>query len=122
MIDAIAVNVSQVNQKTYAQVGSGRAADSQRQDYLAANRALPQVNNTGADFSAEVEQRVRAHGAQRRHSQPEDEDREQQNAAPDSRHSDEGPDYKTDQTLDQKIHDSTGFSLSIRYRHPSEST
>src|SRR5271155_1598073 len=116
MIDAIAVNVSQVNQKTYAQIGSRCAAYGQRQDYFAANRPLAQVNNTGADFSEEVEQRVRAYGAKRRHSQTEDEDREQQNAAPNPRHSDEGPDSKTNQTLDQQIHDSTGFSLSTMRR------
>ena len=36
----------------------------------------------------------------------------QQNAAPDSGHSDQGSDSKTHQALDQQIHDSNSFSLS----------
>jgi hypothetical protein len=77
-------------------------------------RTVPfaQMDNAGADLGEKVEKRVRAHGANGAYAQTEDEDREQQNAAPDSRHSDEGPDSKTHQALDQQIHDSTGFSLS----------
>ena len=64
-----------------------------------------------------VEQRVGANGANRRHAQTKNQNWEQQNAAPNSRHSDEGANSKTDQALDQQIHDSTGFSLaSCRHR------
>jgi hypothetical protein len=77
------------------------------------------MDYAGADLGEKVEKRVRAHGAKRRHSQTEDKNREQQNAAPDSRHSNEGPYYKTNQAPDQQIHDSTGFSVSnLRSRWP----
>jgi hypothetical protein len=89
-----------VNQKTYAQVGSWSAADRQRNDHFALNCAFAQMNDTGADLGNKIEERVRAHGAKGRHAQTENEDREQQNAAPDPRHSDEGPNYKTHQALD----------------------
>ena len=107
MIDAIAINVSQVNQKTNAQIGSGGAAGGQGQHDFSANRALAQMNDAGADLGEEVEERVRAHGSKRRYTQAEDQDRKQQNAASDTRHSDQCSYSKTDQTLDQQIHDST---------------
>jgi hypothetical protein len=69
------------------------------------------VDYAGADLREKVEKSVRAHGEKGGYTQTENEDREQQNAAPDSRHSDEGPDSKTHQALDQQIHDSNGFSL-----------
>jgi hypothetical protein len=79
------------------------------------------MDYAGADLGEKVEKRVRAHGAKRSHSQTEDKNREQQNAAPDSRHSNEGPDYKTNQALDQQIHGSTGLSVSnIRSRWPEK--
>ena len=93
-----------MNQVAYAQVGSRSAADGQSQNHFDLNCAFAQVNNAGADLGEEVEERVRTHGAHRRHAQTEDKNREQQNAAPDSRHSDEGPDSKTYQDLDQQIH------------------
>src|ERR1700693_5647863 len=101
MIDAIAVEVSQVDQETYAQVGAWGAADNQRQHDLAANRSLAEVNDAGADLRSKVEERVRANRANGRHAQSENENGEQQHAAPDSRHSDEGADEKTHQALDQ---------------------
>ena len=42
VIDAVAVDVSQVNQEAYAQNRSRNAADDQRQDHLAPDRALSQ--------------------------------------------------------------------------------
>ena len=60
-----------------------------------------------------------AHGENGRHAQTENEDREQQNAAPDTRHSDEGPDSKTHQAFDQQIHDSNAVS-SYQFRHHRE--
>ncbi len=65
VIDAVAIDVPQVNQETYAQIRAGSAADGQRQDHLAPNRAFAQMNNAGADLSDEVEERVRTHGAHR---------------------------------------------------------
>ncbi len=61
------------------------------------------MDGAGADLGDEVEKRVGAHGQHGRHTQTENEDGEQQNAAPDSRHSDEGADSKTHQALDQLI-------------------
>jgi hypothetical protein len=122
VVDAVAVDVSQVNQITYAQIRSGSAAGCERQNNFAPNCTFAQMNPTGADLGHEVEQRVRADGANGRDVQAEDEDREQQNAAPESRHSNEGPDSKTHQALDQQIHDNTGFSLPvIRWRQPESS-
>ena len=104
VVDAIAVDVAQVNQETYAQIRARSAADDQRHDHLAPHRAFAQMDDAGADLGREVEERVGANGAHGRHVQTENENREQQNAAPDSRHSDEGPDSKTHQALDQQIH------------------
>ena len=55
MIHAIAVDISQVNQETYTQIGARSAAHGQRQDYFAPNRALAQVNDAGADLGEKVE-------------------------------------------------------------------
>ena len=73
-------------------------------DYLAPNCAFAEVDNAGADLSDKVEKSVGAHCQQGRHTQTENEDRKQQNAASDSRHSDESPDSKPHQALDQQIH------------------
>ena len=112
VIDAVAIEISQVNQQTHAEIRAGSAADDQCQHHLALNRAFAQMDHTGADLSREVEKCVRSNRAHCRHVQTEDENREQQNAAPDPSHSDEGPDKKTHKALDQQIHDSTGFSRS----------
>src|ERR1700730_16078815 len=66
-----------------------------------------------SDFSDELEEPVGAHGADRREMQTKNEDREQENAAPEPRHSNEGPHSKTHQALNQQIHDNTGSCLSI---------
>src|ERR1700692_3770217 len=78
------------------------------------------MNPARTDFSDEVEERVRAHGANRRYMQTKNKEREQQNAPPQSRHSNEGPDAKTHQDLDQQIHDNTGFCFSVVRRHSPE--
>ncbi len=111
MIYAVTVHVSQVYQKTHAQIRARSAADRKCQNYFAPNRSFAQVNDAGADLGKKIEERVRANGAHGRHAQTENQDREQQNAAPDSRHSNEGPDSEPHQALDQQIHDNNGVSL-----------
>ena len=114
MIDSVSIDVSQVDQKTDAQVRSRSAAGGERQNNFASDGAFAQMNNARTDLGEEIEQSVRADCAQRRYAQSEDENWEQQYTAPDSRHSDEGPDYETHQALDQQIHDNTGCSPLIR--------
>ena len=80
------------------------------------------MDGAGADLGDEVEERIRTHGAHGRHAQTENENREQQNAAPDSRHSDEGPNSKTNQALDQQIHDQYRVQPSTYWRRAVKPT
>jgi len=104
VVDSVAVDISQMNQKTHARVGTGGASDGQGKHHLAAHRSFAQMNDAGADLGDEVEEGIGADGANRGHAQSEDKNREQQDAAPDSCHSDEGSNEETDQALDQQVH------------------
>ena len=107
MIYAIAVDFSQMAQKAYAEIRARSAAHRECQHYLALNRSFAQMNYACANLGDEIEQRVGSDRAHGRDTQPENEDRKQQNAAPDPCHSDEGPNSQTNQALDQQIHDYT---------------
>src|SRR5580700_8373496 len=100
-----------MRQKAYAQIGTWSAADNKSHDYFAPHCAFTQMDNAGADLGDKVEESVGAHGQHGRHAQTENEDGEQQNTASDSRHSDEGPDSKTHQALDQQIHISRSMCI-----------
>ncbi len=82
-------------------------------NHLAPHRSFAQMDDTGANLGREVEKRVRSNGAHGGHMQTEDENRQQQHAAPNSRHSDEGPDKKTHQALDQQIHISRSMTVLV---------
>jgi hypothetical protein len=110
-IDAIAVDIAQMDQKTHAQVRTGGTAHGKSQHDFPAHRAFAKMHDAGADLREEVKESVRTNGTDRRYAQTEDKDREQKNAAPDSCHSDKGSNKQTDQAFNQQIHDNIGFRL-----------
>ena len=70
---------------------------AKREDNLAADRSLFQVQQAGWDFGEEVEQRVGTDCHDRRYPQAEDQNGEQQNAAPHAAHADEDAHNKANQ-------------------------
>src|SRR5260370_23919975 len=77
VIDAVTVDIAEVNQKTDAEIRSRRTTRSQRQNHFAPDRPFAQVDDAGADLGNEVEKRVRSYGTYRWHMQTKDQNREQ---------------------------------------------
>lgn len=99
MIDSVTVMITEINQKIYADVGTRGATRCKGQHNFSPNRTSAQVNCAGANLGDEIKQRVGADGSERGNAQTKNQDGEQQNAAPDSRHSNESPYTKTHQAL-----------------------
>jgi hypothetical protein len=64
------------------------------------------MDDARADLGDEVEEGIGSHSTNGRDAQSEDENWEQQNAAPNARHSDEGSNKQTHQNFNQQIHSS----------------
>src|ERR1019366_6469585 len=55
VVDAVAIDVAQVLQKSHAEVRAGNAADRHRQHDLSAHCTLPQVHDAGGNLGEKVE-------------------------------------------------------------------
>src|SRR5271166_2876940 len=78
---------------------SWHASRGQRQNDFFSNRSLVEMNPAGTDLGNEVEQGVRSDGQDRRHSQEENQDGQQEHTAAHSGHADQSTDHEADQSL-----------------------
>ena len=80
---------AQVHQQRYAQIRAGNAADRHRQHDFSAHCAFEQMHDAGGNLGEEIKERIAADGDDGRNMQAEDEHGQQQNAAAQSRQSDQ---------------------------------
>ena len=79
--------------------GARNTSHGERDHDLATHRAFLEMQQAGGDFREEIEQRVGTDRHDRGYPQAKDQNREQQNAAPHSGHSDEDTDDKANQNF-----------------------
>src|SRR5580658_3853553 len=82
VVDASAMDLAQVHQKTHSEVRAGNAADRQRQYHFHAYRALAKVHEAGGNLGEEVAQCIAADSHDGGDVQAEDQHGQQQNSAP----------------------------------------
>src|SRR5580704_5528908 len=98
-IHTSAVHGSQMAQQTDAGDRSGNTSGSQAQDHSAFDGSFSYVDPSRADFGDEVEKRIGSHRENRRDPKHKNQDGQQQDAAPDAGHSNQGANYKADQNF-----------------------
>src|SRR5208337_980322 len=113
VVDAVAIDVAQVHQKSYAQVRAGNAAERHRQHNLLPHRAFAQVHDAGRNLGEKVEQRVATHGNDGGYTQAEDKHGQQQNAATQTRQPDQRPYDEADQHFEEQEFHAVFFSSQI---------
>lgn len=85
IVDASAMDVAQVHQKSDAEIRAGNAAGRERHNDFSTHRAFAQVDEAGGDLSEKVTQGIAADGHDGRYVQTKDEHGEQQYAAAQTR-------------------------------------
>src|ERR1700687_605421 len=98
-VDSVAVRVADVHQQFYSSEGAGNAPCRKRKYDRATHRTLLEVHQAGRNLREEVKQRVGTDRHDRWHFQPEDQNREQQNAAPHAAHTDQHANHKANQNF-----------------------
>ena len=109
VIDSIAVSVSQVSRDTHPRYEPGALPTTSAKTTLRRTVPFRKCTALAPILVTKLKSASEPTARSGRHVQTEDQNREQQNAAPDSRHSDQGPNSKTHQALDQQIHGNIGF-------------
>ena len=104
-VDAGSVNVAQVGQEADSHDRAGDAAHGEGNNDWAFNCSFAQMDGAGSDLGKEVEEGVRTDRDDGRDLNDEDEQREQKNAAADSRHSDQSAYPEANQDFEQQFHD-----------------
>ena len=89
IVDAGAIDLPQVHQKSHAEIRARNAADRHRQYNFLSHCALAQMHDAGGNLGEKVEQRVAADGNDSGNVQAEDEHGQQQYAAAQSRQPDQ---------------------------------
>src|ERR1700686_4591717 len=96
-VDPIAVQVADVHQQFHASEGAGNAPSRKRKYDRATHRTILEVHQAGRNLRENVKQRVGTDRHDRRDFQPEDQNREQQNAAPHAVNTDQHANDKANQ-------------------------
>src|SRR5215470_9568766 len=102
-----------MGQKAYAEDGSRHTSKRERNYNFPADRAFLEMKKTGSNFRDEVENRVRTYRDDRRDMEAKNEEGQQQYAAPQSGHADQGAYYEANQDLERdQLHFNLKSSLS----------